>query len=440
MKVVPLLTAAGIFVLGASGAVFAPPVPSPRATHEVVATIPTGSSAAGLAFAARTGLLYVTNIFSDNVSVIDPRTRSVVDTVPLVGGNDCAHPFGVGYDKKHDTIYVACQQFTAATAIDARTNTPIGDPIEVGSSPFGIAYDERNGDVYIAIAHDNDVTVVDGDTRKVIDHIPVGEAPFGIAYDGRRGFLYVTNAQSDTVSVIDGATNTVVRTIPVAPGQLPAGLAPMGIAYDGRNDTIYVANFGGSTVSAIDARTGELVSEVFVGGGPFGIALNTRDGDIYVPTFFDGTVEVIDSNTNLDVESIPVGPSPVWAAADPRSGEVFVTQGDAVSVLAAREGPSLLRIRPRMVNFGAQPIGTSEGQLVTVTNVSGQTLFVSVTARSVPDDFSTGGGLPGTTCPSPDQGPFGPGESCTQFVGFNPSEFFTGCTRPASSRWMPSTR
>jgi YVTN family beta-propeller protein len=426
MKVLPLLTAAGIFALGASGAMSARPVPSLRATHEVVATIHTGPSAAGLAFAARTGFLYVTNIFGDNVSVIDPRTRSVVDTVPLVGGNVCAHPFGVGYDKKHNIIYVACQQFTAATAIDARTNRPIGDPIEVGSSPFGIAYDERNGDVYVAIAHENDVAVVDGDTRKVIDRISVGEAPFGIAYDGRRGFLYVTNSQSDTVSVIDGATNTVVRTIPVAPGPLPAGLSPMGVVYDGRNDTMYVANFGGATVSAIDARTGELVSEIFVGGGPFGIALNERDGDIYVPTLFDGTVEVIDGDTNLDVESIPVGPGAVWAAADPRTGHVWVTHGDSVSELAARQGPPLLQIRPAIVNFGAQPVGSVESKFVTVTNVTGGPLLVAVTTVHVPDDFSAGGGLPGSTCPSPDQGLLGAGESCTQFVGFFPSEPFRG--------------
>src|SRR5439155_1379854 len=143
----------------------------------------------------------------------------------------CDHPFGIGYDKKHDVVYVACQQFFDLTAIDARTNTRIGDPIEVGSSPFGIVYDQRNGDVYVAIAHTDEVVVLDADTRTVSDRIPVGVAPFGIAFDTRRGYLYVTNSQADTVSVIDGATNTVVRTIPLAAGPLPAGLSPMGIVY-----------------------------------------------------------------------------------------------------------------------------------------------------------------------------------------------------------------
>src|SRR5207249_11569325 len=148
----------------------AAPVPLVRATHTVVATLTSapGSSPAGLAFATRSGLLFVANIFTDDVSVIDPRTRAVIDTVKLAGGNTCAHPLSVGYDKAHDVIYVSCQQYLDVTAIDGTTHQPIGSPIEVGSSPFGIAYNERNGDVYIVIAHTDEVVVLDGATRTIV--------------------------------------------------------------------------------------------------------------------------------------------------------------------------------------------------------------------------------------------------------------------------------
>ena len=425
-KILSALVAAAVFARAASGARPAPPVPSLHATHAVVATLigATGSSPAGLAFATRSGLLYVANIFTDDVSVIDPRTRTVVDTVKLAGDNTCAHPLSVGYDKAHDVVYVACQQYSDVTAITGTTHQPIGEPIDVGSSPFGIAYDERNGDVYIVIAHTNEVVVLDGATRAIVDRIPVDAAPFGIAYDDRRGFLYVTNSQSDTVSVIDGATNEVVRTIPEGP-------SPEGVVYDQRNDTIYVTNLYGSTVGAIDVATGEPVAEIFVGALPFGLTLNPRDGDLYVATLGAGTVDVIDTTMNVLVESVPVESLPlragaVWAAADPRTGDVWVTHGDAVSELAARQGPPLLQIRPAMVDFGAQPVGSVESKFVTVTNVSGEPLLVAVTTVHVPDDFSAGGGLPGSTCPSPDQGLLGAGESCTQFVGFFPSEPFRG--------------
>lgn len=390
MRFAWLLSIPTLVVLIATSAASAGTVPSVRATHEVVATIPVGSQAAWLAFAGRTDLLYVANIFSDDVSVIDPTTRSVVDTIPLAGGSVCAHPFGVGYDKKHDVVYVACQQYSAVTAIDGKTRRPIGEPIDVGSSPFGIAYDQRNGDVYIAIAHTNEVVVLDGATRRIIDRIPVGVAPFGIAYNGKRGLLYVANSQSNDVSVIDGATNKVVSTIAVA-------ASPMGVAYDPRHDTVYVTNFGASAVTAIDARTNKPIAEVAVGGGPFGIAFNERDGDVYVASFFAGTVDVIDTATNLMVESVPLGSGAVGVAADPRSGDVYVTHGDAVSVLAERKGPRLLRVTPRVLNFGAQSVNTTQTKFISVRNVRDHPLLVSVTTVHVPDDFAGGGGLPGAT-------------------------------------------
>ena len=421
MKVQALIVALAVLTLAAPEARAAAPVPLVRATHTVVATLtsPPGSSPAGLAFATRSGLLFVANIFTDDVSVIDPRTRAVIDTVKLAGGNTCAHPLSVGYDKAHDVIYVSCQQYLDVTAIDGTTHQPIGSPIEVGSSPFGIAYNERNGDVYIVIAHTDEVVVLDGATRTIVDRIPVGTAPFGIAYDSRRGFLYVTNSQSDSVSVINGATNQVVRTIPV-------GSSPLGVVYDNQNDTIYVSNYFSSNVVAIDAATGQLAAEIFVEAFPFGIALNPRDGDLYVATLGAGTVDVIDTTMNVLVESVPLGSGGVWTATDPRTGDVWVTHGDAVSELAARQGPPLMQISPAMVNFGAQPVGSVESKFVTVTNASGRPLLVAVTTVHVPHDFSAGGGLPGSTCPSPDQGLLGAGESCTQFVGFFPSEPFLG--------------
>jgi YVTN family beta-propeller protein len=307
---------------------------SAAATHHVVAEIPTGSSAAGMTFAARSGRLYVANVFSDDVSVIDPRTRRVVDTVPLVGGTTCAHPLSVGYDKRRDIVYVSCQQYTKATAIDARTDTQIGEPIEVGSSPFSIVYDSRNGDIYIAIAHNNEVVVVDGNSRVVTAHIPVGEAPFGIAYDTRRGHLYVTNTQGDTVSVIDPARNEVVRTIAIGNGP-PGSLAPTGIVYDGRNDTVYVGNFNSRTVTALAGGSGALRATIEVGRGPFGMTLNPCDGNLYVAAFFEQAMQVVDTRTNSLIETVALPESPVWAAADPRSGDVFVSHGNSVSVLAA---------------------------------------------------------------------------------------------------------
>jgi YVTN family beta-propeller protein len=328
-----LLSMFGVAALLALGGTWPAAGSSPAPPATVIATIPVGLSPAWLAFDTRNGRVYVANIFSDDVSVIDPRTNTVVDTIPLAGGFVCAHPFAVGYDPRHDVVYVACQQYTMATAISGRTNTPIGDPIEVGSSPFGIAFDSRNDHVYIAVAHTQDVAVLDAATRAVIDRVPIPPAPgqsesepFGIAYDDRNGELYVAESASPEVSVIDGSTNNVLKTIPT-----PS--TTRGIAYDPPTGEIYVANFEAGSVSVIDDTTNDIVATIPVGSFPFGLAYNQRDGDIYVANFGSASLSVIDPKTKRVVKTIPIDGTPVGVATDPRSGNIYVTRGNVVDVL-----------------------------------------------------------------------------------------------------------
>jgi len=128
--------------------------------------------------------LYVPNILSDNVSVIDPATNSVVATVPV--GN-----------------------FAAAVAV-----TPNGD--------FA----------YVSNLADNTVSVISAATNTVIATVPVGTQPFGLAVTPNGEFVYVASSSSNSVSVIDTATNTVTATIAVTRAQFVA-ITPNGaLAYD----------------------------------------------------------------------------------------------------------------------------------------------------------------------------------------------------------------
>src|SRR5438874_1085884 len=163
----------------------------------VVATIPVGGNPAGVAYDSGNGYVYVTNPFSDIVSVINGTT--VVATVP------------------------------------------------VGYIPRGVAYDSENEYVYVADYGSNNVSVIDGTT--VVATVPVGTLPGALAYDGGNGFVYVANFgsyyySSSNVSVISGTV--VVATVPV-------GNCPDGVAYDSGNGYLYVSNYCSGTVSVISA-------------------------------------------------------------------------------------------------------------------------------------------------------------------------------------------
>jgi hypothetical protein len=85
----------------------------------------------------------------------------------------------------------------------------------------------------------------------------------------------------------------------------------------------------------------------------------------------------------------------------------------------------LLRVAPRIINFGSVPVGTEVLESATITNVSGSDVLLLVEG-GLPDDFGFGL-LPGSTCPALTPGDIlAAGASCDVVVRFTPTEFFAG--------------
>ena len=72
--------------------------------YSVIATIPVGGSPFGVAINQIYGLVYVTNVLSNTVSVIDPATNKVVATIPV--GSVSRGSSGVAVDSTNGLIYV----------------------------------------------------------------------------------------------------------------------------------------------------------------------------------------------------------------------------------------------------------------------------------------------------------------------------------------------
>src|SRR5438876_197587 len=155
----------------------------------VVATIPVGGNPAGVAYNSGNGYVYVTNPFSDIVSVINGTT--VVATVPVE-----YNPSGVAYDSGNGYVYVA----NDTTYVSVINGTTVVATVPVGGEPNALAYDSENGYVYVTNSDSQTVSVISGTV--VVATVPVGDGPSGVAYDSGNGYLYVSNYCSGTVSVI----------------------------------------------------------------------------------------------------------------------------------------------------------------------------------------------------------------------------------------------
>jgi YVTN family beta-propeller protein len=129
-------------------------------------SIPSSAAAPSIVHVKATSqaeLAYVTNEGDGTISVIDPKTKKVVDT------------------------------------------------ISVGKSPKAIAITPNGGEAYVGGARRNSIVVVDTKTKAITSTIDVGKYPHAVAItpDGKE--VYV--AGENQVSVIDTQTHTVTQTI-----------------------------------------------------------------------------------------------------------------------------------------------------------------------------------------------------------------------------------
>ncbi len=173
-------------------------------------------------------------------SSIPPVSKlGVMDTINL----SLFHfPEGVAFDSTNGYVYVTNYYSNNISIINGATNTVIKN-IGVGSSPAGATFDSTNGYVYVTNYYSNDISIINGATNTVIKNISVGSNPYGAAFDSTNGYVYVTNAGSNSVSVINGTTNTAIKNIGV-------GSSPLGAAFDSTNGYVYVS-IGSGAVSVL---------------------------------------------------------------------------------------------------------------------------------------------------------------------------------------------
>jgi YVTN family beta-propeller protein len=157
-----------------------------------------------------------------------------------------------------NALYVSNAASDTVSVINPRTSSLIGSPIKVGSVPRGIA--SSGTAVWVADSGNDRVDrIVDG---QIIKTIPVGHRPIGVAVGANA--VWVANELDNTVTRIDLAQDAV-KTIPV-------GKAPFAIAFG--LGSAWVTNSGDDTVTRLNATTGDPIgSPIPVGRDPTGIAV-----------------------------------------------------------------------------------------------------------------------------------------------------------------------
>ncbi len=263
------------------------------------------SAPAASAPATAPGLLaYVTNEGSEELSVIDTRTDTVVASI-AVG----TRPRGVRLTTDGKTIFVALSGSPRCppTMPDAEC-----EKLKADKSKDGIA-------------------VVDAASRKVTRVLPGGSDPenFDISKDGAT--LFISNEDAGTASVVDIASGKIRSTVKV-------GREPEGVRVYPDGSTVWVTGETDHNVSVLDTKTGKVIATIEVGQRPRSLDFTPDGKRAYVSSEVDGTVWVLDvaKRQKIAVITMPKDSKPMAVLAAPDGKRVYVSNGRGGTVLGDR--------------------------------------------------------------------------------------------------------
>ncbi|AWI86397.1 hypothetical protein CEW88_21770 (plasmid) [Alloyangia pacifica] len=177
-------------------------------TLKVITELPAGAAPAGLALSPDGALLAAAERDADRVSVYDAETMTLARRVP-VG----TRPFGLGF-APDGRLFVGNVGSNDVTVIDPTSGARLAT-LAVGDRPYGVAF--AAGRAFVSNQYAGTVSVIALDTLEPLAELAVGDYPEGIAAtsDGR---IAVANWFDNTLSLIDARSLEVVAELDTADG------------------------------------------------------------------------------------------------------------------------------------------------------------------------------------------------------------------------------
>lgn len=159
---------------------------------------------AGVVFNPTTGRIYISDLATIGISVVDSVTLKALDGIRL----STKGPSTLALNSATNRLYAA--QASSVSVVDLRTNTQIST-IPVAGDIWGLTVGQATNRVYAAIRSKDLVAVIDASRNTVLgslslsasDGTPILRGPVDVAVNPRTGRVYVPGADSPYVIVFD---------------------------------------------------------------------------------------------------------------------------------------------------------------------------------------------------------------------------------------------
>jgi DNA-binding beta-propeller fold protein YncE len=183
-------------------------------SFEEVGRVSLGLQASGLDVDPSSGWVYITNEYSDNISIYDPQRDDIVTSIPagnlptelvLITPDDllcvassgqrnitilssstgnvqasyglCAAATGLAYDRIQGVVYASAGECREISAFRPATALSTGD-IALSGNPGLLWIDEENRKLYVCLPEDNRVAIVNLTGRQMASTADTGYKPY----------------------------------------------------------------------------------------------------------------------------------------------------------------------------------------------------------------------------------------------------------------------
>ncbi len=185
-----------------------------RADFSVQATVAAGTGPDAIAFEPATKTVWAFNGRSQNVSVMDAASNTIVATIALPGTPEFPQV------DEHGTVFVNIEDKNEVVKFDAAGRKAVATwPLPGCESPSGMTIDNEKHRLF-SVCDGGKMVIVDYSTGKVLGLAAIGESPDAAGFDPKHGLAFSSNGGDGSLTIIDAnkAGFPVLQTVATAKG------------------------------------------------------------------------------------------------------------------------------------------------------------------------------------------------------------------------------
>ena len=243
----------------------------------------------GVAISPSGTYAYVTNIYANNVVIVNTAPNTVVNSI----ASGISGPIGVAFSPSGTYAYVVNAGSNNVVIINTESNTVVNSVIAGFNGPEEVALSPSGKYAYVTNAYANNVVIINTVTNKVVNSITSGISyPIGVSFSPSGTYAYVANGGSNNVVILNTATNTVVSAIAFNSLGTPQGVA---IAPSGSYAYIAMCNYdcdanNHDNITIINTATNAVAGYIVLPGfpNPYGVAFSPDGSYAYITNYVSG--------------------------------------------------------------------------------------------------------------------------------------------------------